>query len=110
MPGFLLHEGATAKCPHGGQLSIYSTNKRVLVNGQPVVTLSDTYTVVGCAFAVGPKPQPCVKVEWSSPATRVFVGGQPVILQTSVGVSKSAEQIPQGPPVVGVTQTKVSGT
>ena len=46
MPGFLFHVGATAICPHGGQVSTISTNTRVMVGGQPVATQPDTYTVV----------------------------------------------------------------
>lgn len=110
MPGFLLHVGATANCPHGGQVSIISANTRVLVSGQPVATLSDTYLIAGCPFTVPPsKPQPCVKVQWLVPASRVMVGGQPVILQTSTGMCQSAEQIPQGAPTVVATQMRVSG-
>ncbi len=110
MTGFLLHVGATAMCPHGGPVSIISSNARVKISGQPVATLSDTYTVGGCAFTVpGPKPQPCVTVQWLVPASRVRVGGQPVILQTSSGLCQSAEQIPQGPPNVVVTQVRVKG-
>jgi hypothetical protein len=44
------------------------------------------------------------------PATRVFVNGQPVILQTSTGLCQSAEQIPQGPPTIVATQPRVIGT
>lgn len=114
MPGFLVHVGAAAMCPHAGQVSIVSSNTRVLVSGQPVATLADTFTVAGCPFqipfGVGTKPQPCVRVQWIVPATRVFVNGQPVILQTSGGVCLSVEQIPQGPPTVTVTQTRVVGT
>ncbi len=111
MPGFLLHVGATANCPHGGQMSTISSNARVLVSGQPVAVLSDNYLIAGCAFTVPPsKPQPCVKVLWLAPASRVLVGGQPVILQTSTGMCQSAEQIPQGAPTVIATQTRVSGT
>ncbi len=111
MPGFLLHVGATAICPHGGQVSIISSNTRVLVSSQPVATLNDTYLVAGCAFTVPPgKPQPCIKVQWLVPATRVKVGGQPVILQASTGLCQSPEQIPQGPPNVLVTQLRVKGT
>ena len=111
MPGFLMHVGANAICPHGGQVSTISTNDRVLVGGQPVATLSDTYLVAGCAFTVPPgKPQPCVKVQWLVPAARVLVGGQPAVLQTSTGLCQSAEQIPQGPPNVVVTQLRARGT
>lgn len=111
MPGFLFHVGATALCPHGGQVSVVPSSPRVLVGGQPVATMADTYPIAGCAFTVpGPKPQPCVTVRWLVPATRVLVGGQPAILQTSTGLCQSAEQIPQGPPNVVVTQIRVKGT
>ncbi len=110
MPGFLMHVGSSAICPHSGQVSIISTNGRVLVSGQPVAVLSDNYLVSGCPFTVPNKPQPCVKVQWLVPASRVLVGGQPVILQTSTGMCQSAEQIPQGAPTVIATQTRASGT
>ncbi|MGH2354065.1 MAG: hypothetical protein ACRDJN_20865 [Chloroflexota bacterium] len=111
MPGLLLQVGATAMCPHGGQVSIISSNTRVLLGGQPAATLNDTYPIAGCPFTVpGPKPQPCVKVQWIVPALRVLVNRQPAILQTSTGLCLSAEQIPQGPPNVVVTQVRVKGT
>jgi hypothetical protein len=110
MPGFLMHVGANAICPHGGQVSTISTNARVLVGGQPVATFGDTYLVAGCAFTVGPILQPCVKVQWLVPAARVLVGGQPAMLQTSTGLCQSAEQIPQGPPSVVATQVRARGT
>jgi hypothetical protein len=109
MPGFLFHLGAPAICPHGGQITVVPSNTRVLVSGQPVATLADLCTVAGCAFAVGTKPQPCVKVQWLVPATRVLVNGQPALLQTSTGICQSAEQIPQGPPTILSTQPRVSG-
>jgi hypothetical protein len=111
MPGFLLHVGATGMCPHGGSLSIVSSNTRVLVGGQPVATLNDTYLIAGCAFTIPPgKPQPCMKVQWLAPATRVMVNHQPPILQSSSGLCLSAEQIPQGPPSITVTQVRAKGT
>lgn len=111
MPGFLFHVGAAAMCPHGGQVTTISSNARVLVSGQPVATLADMYLVAGCAFTVPPaKPQPCVKVQWLTPATRVLVNGQPAILQTSAGLCQSAEQIPQGAPIVVTTQVRVMAT
>jgi hypothetical protein len=111
MPGFLMHVGATAICPHGGQVTTIPANARVLVGGQQVATLADTYLVAGCAFTVPPtKPQPCVKIQWLVPAARVLVGGQPAILQTSTGLCQSPEQIPQGPPNVVATQVRAKGT
>jgi hypothetical protein len=106
----LFHVGAQAMCPHGGQVSTIPGSPRVSVGGQPVATMADNYLVAGCVFMVGPKPQPCLKVQWLVPATRVMVGGQPVILQSSSGLCQSAEQIPQGPPSVVMTQLRAMGT
>ncbi len=114
MPGQLMHVGAQAMCPHAGQVTTVSSNARVLVSGQPVATFSDTYTIAGCPFQIptpaGPKPQPCVKVQWLVPAMRVLVNNQPPIIKTSAGLCQSAEQIPQGAPSVTTTQMKVSAT
>jgi|SRR6185312_6881583 len=110
MPGFLFHVGASAICPHGGQISTTSSNTRVMVSNQAVATSADVSTVAGCAFAVGTKPQPCIKVQWITPATRVMVNHQPALLQTSQALCQSAEQIPQGPPTVIAGQMRVKGT
>ncbi|MCP3868830.1 MAG: hypothetical protein GY703_12175 [Gammaproteobacteria bacterium] len=109
MPGPLYHVNATTLCPHGGQATVVSSNTRVMVSGMPVVTASDVATIAGCAFTVGNKPQPCVTIQWLVPATRVMVNGQPVILQTTPALCKSAEQIPQGPRTVVTNQTRVTG-
>jgi hypothetical protein len=114
MPGSLLHVGATVTCTHAAPVTAVTSNSRVLVNGMPVVTISDTFTVAGCPFQIpipaGTKPQPCVRIQWTVPATRVFVNGQPVLLQVSTGICLSAEQIPQGAPIVSVVQPRVMGT
>jgi hypothetical protein len=115
MPGFVMTVGATASCPHQGPATTTPVQSKVLILGQPVVTSANLYTVVGCVFAVGPKPQPCVTVQWlpASFATKVRVLGTPVLLQAAVGpgagLCKSAEQIPQGPPLVTQVQPKVTG-
>ena len=77
MPGPLFHVGATAICPHGGQIATISSNVRVLVSGMPVATMADTSLVAGCVFVVVLKPQPCLRVQWLVPAVRVLVNGQP---------------------------------
>lgn len=112
MPGPLYHVGAVGMCMHGGQISTMSANTRVLVSGQPVAVVSDMSTVAACPFNIPaiPKPQPCLTVRWLVPATRVLVGGQPALLQTSAGLCLSAEQIPQGAPSITVNQTRVIAT
>ena len=110
MPGFVFHVGALASCPHpGGQVSVLSTNSRVFVGTQAVATVSDLYPVAGCPFVnPGGVSQPCVTVRWLTPATRVFVNNQPVLLNTSTGLCENALFAPQGAPIVTGTQARVS--
>ena len=113
MPGLLLHVGITALCPHGGTVSVVPSQTRVVVGGQPVATIGDQFPIAGCPFQVpvgaGTKPQPCIKVQWIVAATRVMVNHQPALLADSSGLCQSAEQIPQGPPNVTVTQLRAKG-
>jgi hypothetical protein len=118
MPGFLLHVSATMQCAHQAPATIAPSQPRVVVSGQPVATMASQIAVAGCPFQIpvpgGTKPQPCVTVKWTMPSTRFLVGGQPAALLptpgTGPGVCQSAEQIPQGPPVVSAVQTRVIGT
>ncbi len=107
MPGPLFHVGAVGMCPHGGQITTVPGSPRVLVSGMPVATLADQYLVVGCAFTI-PPPQPCLQVRWLTPATRVLVNGSPPITQASSGLAISATGVPQGPPLIVSTQTRVT--
>jgi hypothetical protein len=111
MPGPLLHVGAQAICPHSaGQITAVPSSPRVFVGGQPVVTVADQFLIAGCPFTVGTKPQPCMRVQWLVPATRVIVNGSPALLQNSVGLCLSADSIPAGPPNVVSVQTRAVGT
>ncbi len=106
MPGFLLHVGATVMCAHAGQAQPTSPNPRVMVDGQPVVTQAAPYTVAGCPFNVSGSPSPCVTAQWTTGATRVLAGGQPVLLQDSQAICT-----PNGTPLtITVTQVRVRGT
>ncbi len=107
MPGFLLHVGASTICPHAGQVMDVPTNMRVLVSGQPVATLGDQFPVAGCPFVIGTSPAPCLTVQWTVPAMRVMVMGQPAILQTSTGMTTGPAP---GPPTVLVCQTRAAGS
>ena len=110
MPGPVLHATATASCPHGGVLTIVPAAPRVLLSGLPLAVLSDQGLVAGCTFTVGPKPQPCMTTRWLVAATRVTSGGQPVLINPSLALCLSAEQIPGGPPIVSASQTRVVAT
>jgi hypothetical protein len=109
VPGALFHVGAIALCPHGGQVMTVPGSPRVTVMGAPVASTADQFLVAGCVFTVGPKPQPCVKVQWLLPATRVKVMGMPAILAPAPGLCQSVEQIPGGPPNVVNVQARVKG-
>jgi len=94
MPGPLLHVGATVMCTHGGQ-------------AQPTtVQMTAPYVIAGCPFTTGTNPMPCVTGQWTVAATRVFSGGQPLVLMDSQSVCT-----PNGTPMLPtVAQMRVLGT
>jgi hypothetical protein len=105
MPGYLLHMGATIICMHAGQAMPVSTNPRVKVSGQAIVTQSDTHSISGCALT-GTQSPPCVTAQWISAATRVTAGSVPVLLQDSQSICA-----PSGAKLnVVMTQMRVRGT
>jgi hypothetical protein len=118
MPGLVLHVNAGCQCAHAAPATIAPAQSRVLISGQPVATMPSQIAVAGCPFQVpapsGTKPQPCVTIKWSMPSTRVLVGGAPAMLLPAPGPGPgaclSAEQIPQGPPVLSAVQPRVIAT
>lgn len=107
MPGFVVHLGATVMCTHAGQAQPTAPSARVLVSGQPVVTIAGPWMVAGCTL---PPPTaangPCVTGQFTSGSTRVLVDGQPLVLQISSSVCA-----PTGTPLMVVaTQTRVTAT
>jgi hypothetical protein len=104
MPGFILHLGATVLCAHGGQAQPTAPNPRVLVNGQPVVTVAAPYVVAGCPFVPPGGNGPCVTAQFVTSALRVTSNGQPLLLQDSQSVCA-----PTGTPLMPlVVQTRVA--
>ena len=85
MPAPILHLGATITCMHAGPAQPLLPFPRVMVSGQPVVTLATPYAVTGCALTGSGAP-PCVTAQWVVGAVRVMAGGVPVIIQTSQAV------------------------
>jgi hypothetical protein len=116
MPGYLLHVNAAMTCQHvAGQARIAPVQTRVMVSAQPVATIppgAPTIAVAVCPFTLpNGKPQPCVTVRWGMPTSRVMVMGLPAMVAANPGpgpgICQSAEQIPQGAPVVGAMQARV---
>lgn len=109
----IVQSGATVMCPHGGTVQFTPSQTRAMANG-PILVATDVGTVSGCPFQIpigtGTKPSPCITVEWSAEATRVKAGGTGVLLQSSVGLCKNAEQTPQGSAQIASTQARAGGT
>jgi len=107
MPGLILHLGATVTCVHAGQATPAASIPRVLVSGQPVVVAGTPYLIAGCPF---PPPTagngPCVTGQFTTPATRVFVNGVPVLINASPSICA-----PTGTPMIpAVVQARVVAT
>ena len=105
----ILHVGAIVQCPHQVPAQMIAASPRVKVGGQPVLVVNDTFIIAGCPFTVGPKYQGCVKIQWLVTALRVKAGGQSVVLQNSIGLCQSGDQIPNGPPSVTTVQMRAKG-
>jgi hypothetical protein len=97
--------GGVVTCSHSGPATPASPFPRVLLTGQPVVTIASPYAVTGCALT-GTGAPPCATGQWATGATRVLAGGQPVV--TMAGASTC---VPTGTPLVPVSaQTRVIAT
>lgn len=89
-------------CAHGGQATPTMPNPRVLVSGQPTVTMAAPWVVAGCPFATA-SPQPCLTGTYMTAATRVTSLGQPLLLLDSQAVTA-----PNGVPLLATaSQTRV---
>jgi hypothetical protein len=105
MPAPVLHFGATVLCSHAGQATVVSPFPRVLLSGQPSVTLISQYVIAGCALSTTSTP-PCVSGQWIAGAVRVLAGGAP--LATMMGQSLCT---PTGTPMLPVVaQVRVLAT
>jgi hypothetical protein len=106
---FLLDAATQVVCPHGGQGVATPSNQRVLLGGSPALVVDDEVTIAGCSLNVSGSPSPCVRVQWQAPATRVEVGGTPVLLSSSVALCVNGAGAPQGPATLTGFQTDVQG-
>ena len=103
--GYLLTQGATVLCLHGGQAQPTTPSTRVKIDQKAIVTQSCSYTISACSYQPGSAKIPCVTAQWTSAATRVKAGGAPVLLSDS-----QATCTPNGTGVnIVMTQTRVKG-
>jgi hypothetical protein len=108
MPGRVLTTGSQIKCPHGGSAILFTANARVRGSSGYVLLETDVHPVVGCAFTIGTKPSPCVRIEWKAGATQVSVDHRPALVESSIGTCYSPESAPQGLAVIVSAEPKVS--
>ena len=92
-----LHLGAVVTCSHAGPATPLSPFARVLLSGQPVVTIASPYGITGCALSTTSTP-PCLTGQWISGAVRVVAGGAPVATMTGASTC-----IPTGTPMLPLT-------
>ncbi len=105
MPAPILHLGATVLCTHAGQATPLAPFPRVMLSGQPAVTLTSPYAIAACGLT-GTTVPPCVTGQLTLGATRVLAGGTPVA--TMLGQSTC---VPTGTPMLPVVaQTRVLAT
>ncbi len=105
----LLTTTSTVMCPHAGQALLLPSQTQALVRGSPVLLQTERHPIVGCVFAPGGVPSPCVSIQWVTAALQAKVNQIPVLLQTSVGLCLNALQAPQGTAIVVQTQTEALG-
>ncbi|HEY2858172.1 MAG TPA: hypothetical protein VGJ21_07130 [Terracidiphilus sp.] len=103
----LLTTASTMMCPHGGTVTAVPGQSQATA-GAPILRMSDTCTIAGCAFVIGVVPSPCVTVQWVQAATRVQAGDF-ALNEASVGLCLAATQAPQGSVLIQNTQPSVSG-
>jgi len=105
MPGFLLHQGATILCSHGGQAQPTMSNPRVTVSGMPTVFQSAPHVVAGCALPPPPAANgPCISAQFMTGSVRVLSVGQPLLIFDSQAIC-----MPTGTPLLppAASQTRV---
>jgi hypothetical protein len=98
--GNLVGGGAAISCPHGGRASAASAQTGVRLDGLPVPTGADAFTVSGCPHTVDRVPHPCTTIRWSPGSDSVLVDGAPVLLDTTHALCFTAALVPQGRPLV----------
>jgi hypothetical protein len=105
----LLTESSVLMCPHGGTVSVITSDTRVQAVGGAVLRSSDTFLVAGCPFTIGVVYHPCTTVDWVVPSLRSKALDDSTLTEDSVGLCQAADQAVQGTVLVVVAQPRVTG-
>ena len=105
MTGEIVDAGSTVLCPHGGSATPAIPNGRVRIAGSSAATMSDRYIIDGCPASTPMGLPLCRLARFITSASRVRVGGVPVLLRESRAVCE-----PSGAPaIVAAVQSRVTG-
>ncbi|MEQ1892523.1 MAG: hypothetical protein ABL998_08290 [Planctomycetota bacterium] len=105
----LLQLGVTIQCPHGAAVQVVTQDQSTRAGGALVLLVGDSYLVSGCPFNIAGVPKPCVTVAWVAEARALKVDGSAPLLESSIGLCKSAEGVVLGPALVTGVQARVKG-
>jgi hypothetical protein len=106
----LLNTSSVMMCPHGGTVSVTSSNTKAKAGGDFILRPSDTFTIAGCPLNISGSPHPCTSVKWVVSGLRSKAVSDATLNSDSVGLCLAADQAPQGTVLINSTQTQVSGT
>jgi hypothetical protein len=110
MAANLLNRASMLRCPHGGTVTITTSNTRTKAGGDYVVRMGDTFMIAGCPFTLpSGTPHPCVRVQWDTSARHSIVLGDAPLLQSSLGWCVAADEVRQGAVMINVVQPRVRG-
>lgn len=107
--GNLLTTASTMMCPHGGTVSVISSNTKTKAAGSFLLSPTDTYTITGCSLNVAGAPHPCVQLQWVQTTLQSKAVGNPTLTTESVGLCVAVDQAVQGTVLINVVQPKVAG-
>ena len=105
----LLNSSSVLTCPHGGSVSIISSNTKAKAGEDFIARSSDTFIIAGCPLNIAGAPHPCMTVQWVQTDLRTKAAGDFTLSEQSVGLCLAGDQAPQGPVVIAFTQPQVSG-
>jgi hypothetical protein len=104
----LLTTDSVLMCPHGGTVTVTTSNNRVFVNGAAVLRETDDFAIPDCPFPPTGTPHPCVTVQWQTTGQRSSVMDDATLNDSCQGICLAADDAPQGTVVMSMQQT-VSG-
>ena len=111
MPEHTLNIQSSLQCPHGGTVLIVPANARAKARRVAIVTVNDSFSVVGCPFQLPtapPTPSPCISVQWIVTDSHVKAARASTLSEASQGLCYNAQQAPQGPVTIAAGQSKVA--